>query len=82
MNFLKFSNTQWQAVIQDASVAVIQASGLNIEMAYGSVPPAADVSGFLIPSGIPLSVPHIADLGGRLFVRSRTGEGAVRYVSA
>lgn len=73
-----FTSTDWVPLGTGLSVAVVQASGANVQIAYSN----SEAVGFDIPGSIPVSVPELPALGGTLFARSTTGQGNIRYATA
>lgn len=70
----------WQQIATDVSVLLVEAKGREALIYIGSAAPSADTDpGFTIPSGVPTSVPHITELGGKVWAR---GEGVILHASA
>jgi len=79
MTVTQLNTTTWTLLASAVSTCVVQISGTDAEITIAAALPAATEAGFAVPSGIPLSVPGIADLGGNVYAK---GSGAARHLSA
>ncbi len=66
----------WTEIGTGLTTAVIQVSGLDAELYIGASAPSASDIGFTVPSGTPVSVPSLSELGGGLWAK---GSGEARY---
>ena len=66
----------WTLIGTGLTKAVIQVSGLDAELYIGASEPTSSDIGFTVPSGTPVSVPCLYELGGGLWAK---GSGEARY---
>ena len=72
----------WVQLGTGLNVAMVQAQGLGIVLALGSVAPTGSDPAFSLPSGIPVSVPHVSVEGGGVWLKSTMFDAGAVYATA
>jgi hypothetical protein len=72
------NSTSWTLIGTGLSTSIIQVSGLDASLFIGGSTPADADSGYSIPPGVPVNVPHLSALGGGLWAK---GKGSARHDS-
>lgn len=76
------TDAAWVQLGGTLTVAVVQAKGDHL-IHIGSVAPADAVTvGFFIKSGIPLELPQLTALGGKVWARAYQGVGSIVHAVA
>jgi hypothetical protein len=72
------NTVSWTLIGTGLKTVIIQISGTAGEVFVGGSAPADTDDGYSLPSGLPVSVPSIASLGGGVWAK---GTGHARYDS-
>ena len=70
------NTTSWTVIGTSLTTALIQITGTGAEVFIGSSTPADTVVGYALPSGVPVSIPSLAALGGGVWAK---GTGSARH---
>ena len=81
MNILPISQDGWTSLGSALTYCLIQPNG-PARVYIGSVAPIATSPGFFIPSGIPVDLPLVAELGGGVWIKGDEVDGSVVYATA
>ena len=72
----------WVQLGTGLTVAMVQAQGLGVVMALGSVAPTGSAPAFSLPSGVPVNVPNIATEGGGVWLKSTMSDAGAIYATS
>ncbi len=79
---LNVSISEWTPLGTGLTTAIVEAKGGGLKLYVGDTAPAAETNGFTLPSGVPLSVPSLPELGGGVWVRATYSGRSLNYVTA
>lgn len=88
MNTLSLPRTVWVKVGDGLTMLMIEARSLDVQVAIvgAGVTPAATTPGFTLPNRVTVTLPHLAELGGSVWVRmgnlAPSEVGKVTYATA